>query len=270
MWGLSPQAFLRKIGPLSPHKGWEGQPTAHPMTLPLNRDAPAQASPPSDAPGADSVRDFSMSELSLKPLQDPLGDHEEPDAGAEAVDPQLLARRRRFRSWVGRGMAGLTLFTLIALLARGVGQRTTSPEIGSPAAANQPGAATAASERAAAPAVLIPERASSVTPAISTPTPALESLRDIELPPKADAAGLARWSRLAGSATAEDFAAVDAELAKLVKTRTASIRERARLARALLWRERGRSPDVQAVFDDLALHAKTRDVRAAARTNRAR
>jgi hypothetical protein len=59
---------------------------------------------------------------------------------------------------------------------------------------------------------------------------------------------------------------VDAALAKLVKQRKGSIRDRSRLARAILWRERGRGSDVQAVFDDLAHHAKSVDVRVAART----
>jgi hypothetical protein len=214
----------------------------------------------------DSVSDFSMAELSMA-VQHAHGEDEEPDARGEPVDAALLARRRQFRSWVARGMAGLALFTVIAMLVSGLGRWAGSPAR-SPAAASQSRAVSAPAALVAPPATEAPQTVATVAASPSgAPSPMLESLRDVKLPPPADAAGLARWSSLARSATAEELADVDAELAKLVKTRSVSVRDRSRLARALLWRERGRGSDVQAVFDDLALHAKSRDVRAAARTN---
>jgi hypothetical protein len=207
----------------------------------------------------------------MEPLEDPVWDEEEPDARAEPVDPELLARRRQFRSWVGRGIGGLALFTLIAPLARGVGQQTTLPESRSSAGTSDPHAVSAPAAALAATPLAVTSAAPIAPVVAATPPPlpatARETLRDIKLPPVADDAGLARWSSLARSATAEEFADVDAELAKLIKTRRALVRDRLRLARALLWRERGRGSDVQPVFDDLALHAKSADVRVAARTH---
>jgi hypothetical protein len=227
-------------------------------------------SPTSDAPNVDSVSGFSMSELSLDRLQDPPWNDEEPDARAEPVDPDLLARRRQFRTWVARGMGGLVLFTLTALLAHGVGQRTTPRTDRTSAVATEPQLPSATTLAVRAP-VVVPSQAVAPVPAAVAPSavvaPPGETLRDIALPPVADGTGLAHWASLAKGATAEEFADVDAKLAKLVKSRTASIRDRARLGRAILWRERGRGADVRAVFDDLARHAKSRDVRAAARTN---
>lgn len=243
--------------------------TDDPMSHLTNRDSSEPARPTSDAPSVDSVSGFSMSELSMDPLQDPLWNDEEPDARAEPVDPELLARRRQFRSWVARGMGGLALFTIAALLAHGVGQRTTSQADRTSAVASEPQLPSATTLALPAPVI---EPSQPAAPAVAAApsavvAPSGETLRDIGLPPVANRAGLARWASLASSATVEEFADVDARLAKLVKSRTASIRDRARLARAILWRERGRGADVRAVFDDLALHSKSRDVRAAARTN---
>lgn len=204
----------------------------------------------------------------MDPLQDPLWNDEEPDARAAPVNPELLARRRHFRTWVGRGMGGLVLFTIVAVLAHGVGQRSTSEAARSSASASEPhpvDSPVSSKAPIVTPAMPGPLAAAAAAPAVVTG--AGESLRDVALPPSADTAGLTRWSRLARSATIEEFAEVDAKLAKLVAKRPSSIRDRARLARAILWRERGRGADAHALFDDLALHAKNRDVRALARSN---
>ncbi len=41
---------------------------------------------------------------------------EDAEPRAEPVDPALLARRRQFRFWVGRGMLMLAFFTFAALI----------------------------------------------------------------------------------------------------------------------------------------------------------
>lgn len=219
-----------------------------------------------DQTEVDSVSGFSMSELAMQPLSEESWEEPEPDARDEPVDPELLARRRSFRSWVTRGMLGLAAFTMIGLLLHRAGQ------FGAPAAASPPASLVVT----AAPANIVSAISVQAPAAETLPSPALapqpnprtrESLRDVELPPALDASSLARWASLARNATAEELADVDARLARLIKTQAAASRERSSLARAILWREHGRSADARRVFDDLARHARSRDVRAAARSN---
>lgn len=199
----------------------------------------------------------------MSPLPDESWDEEELDVRAEPVDLELLARRRRFRSWVRGGMLGLAAFTAIGLLVHAIGPfgvraaATAGPHV--------PLAVTPAPSTVSATSA---QRSTVETPAPPAPqvnaAAARESLRDLELPPSVDASSLARWSSLARNATSEELADVDARLARLIKT---PARERSMLVRAVLWRERGRDAAARRLFEDLARHAKSREVRAAARSN---
>jgi hypothetical protein len=60
------------------------------------------------------MSDFSVQELAMTPLSDTAWGEEELET-EQPIDPELLARRRRFRSWVTRGMVCLALFTMIGV-----------------------------------------------------------------------------------------------------------------------------------------------------------
>jgi len=197
-------------------------------------------------------------------------DEEEGSDEAEDDDVAVLARtpeQEARRAWLLRFVAALIGFLAViggfAVLRKG--SPLTTPAGNPSTGVSAPpvptgGAATGASNVAAATAVALAQELPPVVP-LSRKLPVV----DIEIPSAPDLATEQAWERARQGLAANDFKAADQAFADLGRRTDVPTRETARLARSIWWTNHGKQDEVQPVIADLAANATTPAIRRRAR-----
>lgn len=234
-----------------------------PATVPLGAAARERAKAPSPD---DSGQFFAQGEaLEVQRWQDAAADDELLPPGRT---PEQDARRAVSIRLV-LGLVGL--FGILGAYAA-LRPHPTAATVTAPTA--QPTATTSALEALAAPpaptASAAASAAASASPTASASAsaaaawPGLARLSGMVDPPPGNDVTRRTWVAVDVAVAKGDFAAADGALAQLSHGADVATREAARLARALLWKANGRGAQVVAVIEDLAAHAASPAIRAAA------
>jgi DNA-binding response OmpR family regulator len=261
-------------------------PAIRPPAAPLPVPAPPPAPPPEPAaapqplsPSSDESNQlFARWEREGLEAQEEQAFEDGDDDGLNVITrtPQQEARR----AWMFKLVAALLGFFAVmggfaALRSR---LDKSSPAGPGPEASAMPSAATLGATAKASPsgaasgapesADIAPAGSALVLPAASAqlaPSPRKLPVIDLEIPTSSDPTVDQAWDGVAEAIAAGDFKTADKAIADLAKRSDPSVKETARLARALWWINNGKSADVQPVVADLASNATSSAVRKRAR-----